>query len=149
MDIDAIVKEENTTSVNTTTNHRIERQSALQSTWMLRQPECSDNCHFSQLSCCHRVNLCHFFLNGDYLQWKKCDGQNDWARRELPETTLKVVQKVRTGRVNWFLRVHCAAPSFAYYSRGVSSKPFIGLFWWSWKAQNQRSFMCLYRPTSA
>jgi hypothetical protein len=35
---------------------------------------------------------------------------------------------VRTGRVNGFLRVHCAAPSFAYYYRGVSSKPFIGLF---------------------
>jgi uncharacterized membrane protein len=40
----------------------------------------------------------------------------------LHENALKLVQKVHTGTVNGLLRVYCAAPSFAYYYRAVSSK---------------------------
>jgi hypothetical protein len=112
-------------------------------TWMLRQLS------FLQLACCHHVNLCHFPLNGDYLQWQKCDIRNYRSRGELPESSFKLVKKVHTGPVNGCLRVHCAAPSFAYYSRDVSSKSFTGFFTlvsvWRWKAQDQISFMCLYK----
>jgi hypothetical protein len=67
-------------------------------------------------------------MKGGYLQWQKCDIRNDRARGELPENALKVVQKVHIGPVNGFLRVHCAAPRFAYYCLAVSSKSFTGFF---------------------